>query len=231
MTKIITIAMLSTHCVRNIRLFRPLLRSKSFPLITRSSLRSIQTSRVCFREDYYKKLGVDKNANQKDIKKAYYQLAKRWHPDTNKNDPMAAKKFQEVSEAYEVLSDESKRRQYDQFGSTADAAGPQGFSGFQGFQSNIDPEELFRNIFGDFARGFGEKNFSQQEMNDFGFSAPQEIQLSVSFKEAAKGCTKEVKINVIDTCPKCKGSRFGSTLLLILLFKFFFSLTFISKFL
>ncbi|CAK9249908.1 unnamed protein product [Sphagnum jensenii] len=106
--------------------------------MTRSSLRSIQTSRVCFKEDNYKILGVDKSTTPKDIKKAYYQLAKRWRPDTNKNDLVVAKKFQEVSEAYEVLSDESKRRQYDQFRSTADVAGSQGLSGFEGFHSSID---------------------------------------------------------------------------------------------
>lgn len=207
--------MLSNNCLRSLRLIRPLMRSNSWPrLVMISNTRSIQTSRVLSaKQDYYKTLGVDKSATAKDIKKAYYELAKRWHPDTNKNDPSAAKKFQEVSEAYEVLSDDSKRRQYDQFGTTTDTSG-QGFSGFQGFHSNIDPEELFRNIFGDFTRGFAEKNFGQQDMNsDFGFSAPQEIQLSLSFKEAAKGCTKEVKISVIDTCPKCKGSRSVSTLI------------------
>src|SRR5689334_6524549 len=86
--------------------------------------------------------------------------------------------------------------------------GGQGFQGFHGFQSNIDPEELFRNIFGDFARGFGDQS-STGEGFDFGFSAPQELQLSLSFKEAAKGCTKEVRVSVIDTCPKCNGSRYA----------------------
>ncbi|CAG2123437.1 unnamed protein product, partial [Medioppia subpectinata] len=157
-------------------------------------------------EDYYKTLGVEKNASAKDIKKAYYQLAKKWHPDTNKNDPTAAKRFQQVSEAYEVLSDDGKRRQYDQFGTAANnMGGPggagQGFNGFQGFHSNIDPEELFRNIFGDFGKGFGAQ--SGAESYDFEYAAPQEIQLSLSFKEAAKGCTKEINISVMDTCPKC----------------------------
>ena len=107
-----------------------------------------------------------------------------------------------------------KRRQYDQFGTASDMGGPggptgQGFGGFQGFQSNIDPEELFRNIFGDFAKGFNEQSYRTGDGFDFEFSAPQEVQLSLSFKEAAKGCTKEVKLSVIDTCPKCKGSRFA----------------------
>jgi len=77
-------------------------------------------------KDYYSILGVSKNANQKDIKKAYYQLAKKYHPDSNKDDPHAMKKFQEVSEAYEVLSDDSKRSQYDSFGSGASSGGQAG---------------------------------------------------------------------------------------------------------
>ena len=92
-----------------------------------------------------------KDASAKDIKKAYYQLAKKYHPDTNKGDSNAQKKFQDVSEAYEVLSDDSKRKQYDAFGSGDGGANPfAGAGGFQqpggnwNFSSNIDPEELFR---------------------------------------------------------------------------------------
>lgn len=94
---------------------------------------------------------MPKNASAKDIKKAYYQLAKKFHPDQNKGDKT---RFQEVSEAYEVLGDDKKRQQYDMYG-TAGGAGPDmgsagGFrsGGFQ-YQSQIDPEELFRTIFGD----------------------------------------------------------------------------------
>ena len=83
-------------------------------------------------KDYYAILGVARNANQKDIKKAYYQLAKKYHPDTNKDDPTAAKKFQEVSEAYEVLSDDGKRAEFDNFGSAGGQSGGQNpFGGFQ----------------------------------------------------------------------------------------------------
>ncbi len=101
-------------------------------------------------------MGVPKNAPAKDIKKAYYQLAKKYHPDQNKGDKT---RFQEVSEAYEVLGDENKRKQYDMYGTTAGAgagspgAGGQGSGGFASggfnYQSQIDPEELFRTIFGD----------------------------------------------------------------------------------
>lgn len=168
----------------------------------------IFTSPARLKKDYYEILGVPRNASQKDIKKAYYQLAKKYHPDSNKGDPECAKKFQQVSEAYEALSDEEKRKAYDQFGSTGGPNfGGQGASGFQGFHSTMDPEELFRKIFGDF--GFGQFNSKSQDFEfaetDFGFGASQEVVLNITFQEAARGAEKEVKINVYDTCPKCLG--------------------------
>lgn len=156
-------------------------------------------------------MGVSKNANAKDIKKAYYQLAKKYHPDTNKGDKEAQKKFQEVSEAYECLSDESKRKQYDAFGSTDGSHGggnPFGGGGFPGgaaggwnFQSRMDPEELFRTIFGDKAwrGGFGDQN-------PFDFGQPSEYKMKISFLEAAKGAEKEMTVHLMDSCPKCRGS-------------------------
>ncbi|OTF74512.1 hypothetical protein BLA29_012669, partial [Euroglyphus maynei] len=112
---------------------------------------NVHTSSTSCAKDYYKILGVDKNASAKEIKKAYYELAKKYHPDTNKNDPNAGKKFQEVSEAYQVLSDDGKRQQYDDFqkfggagdfnSATGGGGGPgAGFSGWQGFNS----EDIFR---------------------------------------------------------------------------------------
>lgn len=115
--------------------------------------RSISTSASLKQSDYYKILGVSKNSSTKDIKKAYYQLAKKYHPDTNKDDPNASKKFQEVSEAYEILSDDTKRKEYDTYGTTSEqmhrngGAGPGGAQGFEQhwkYQSTIDPEELFK---------------------------------------------------------------------------------------
>ena len=178
--------------------------------------RAFRSSSGCKnRIDYYEVLGVARNASAKDIKKAYYQLAKKHHPDTNK-DPEAHKKFQQVSEAYEVLSDESKRREYDSFGSSPSnpfAASSSGYrsagQGFPGFQSQVDPEELFRKIFG--SEAWGKNPFVDFDFNtdsSFGTnSAASEVSLNLTFREAARGCVKEVKANILDTCPACSGSR------------------------
>ncbi|XP_030369187.1 protein tumorous imaginal discs, mitochondrial isoform X2 [Scaptodrosophila lebanonensis] len=171
-------------------------------------------------KDYYKILGVAKNANGKDIKKAYYQLAKKYHPDTNKDDPDSNKKFQEVSEAYEVLSDEQKRREYDTYGQTAENMsrqgggfggagggpfGPEGFSQSWQFRSSIDPEELFRKIFGE--GNFRSNSFDDFADSKFGFGQAQEIVMDLTFAQAARGVNKDVNVNVVDTCPKCTGSK------------------------
>uniref|UniRef100_A0A023FLF6 DnaJ homolog l(2)tid, mitochondrial n=1 Tax=Amblyomma cajennense TaxID=34607 RepID=A0A023FLF6_AMBCJ len=175
--------------------------------------RQFHVSSSLLKKDYYDVLGVPRNASQKDIKKAYYQLAKKYHPDTNRGDPEAAKKFQEVSEAYEVLSDDGKRQQYDSWGSTSGfagsggaAGGPQGTWGPEGFHSTIDPEELFRKIFGDLGgrTGFSDFDFSESQ---FGFGGAQEVILNLTFQQAARGVNKDVTINVVDTCRRCQGTR------------------------
>ncbi|KAH6937162.1 hypothetical protein HPB50_025808 [Hyalomma asiaticum] len=139
------------------------------------------------------------------------RLAKKYHPDTNKGDPEAQKKFQEVSEAYEVLSDEGKRQQYDSWGSTSGFAGgggpgQQGTWGPEGFHSTIDPEELFRKIFGDLGgrTGFSDFDFSESQ---FGFGGAQEVILNLTFQQAARGVNKDVTVNVVDTCRRCQGTR------------------------
>lgn len=197
-----------------------LLSAASFATAPLSCLGQHQSSRCFHRSsrlntgDYYKILGVDRKCDAKDIKKAYYQLAKKYHPDTNKDDPNSSKKFQEVSEAYEVLSDETKRREYDMYGQTSEQmgraggggprAGPEGFSQSWQYQSTINPEELFRKIFGD--QGF-RSQFDDFAESTFGFGGAQEIQMALTFSQAARGVNKDIDVNVVDTCPKCQGSR------------------------
>lgn len=106
------------------------------------------------KRDYYEVLGVDKNADDAALKKAYRALAKKYHPDMNPGDKEAEKKFKEASEAYAVLSDPEKRRQYDQFGHAAFDGGAGGAGGFGGFDFNgADFGDIFGDIFGDLFGG------------------------------------------------------------------------------
>ncbi|ESN98977.1 hypothetical protein HELRODRAFT_185044 [Helobdella robusta] len=192
-----------------------LLKITEFSIYKNAPARSFRSStNVNAKRDYYEVLGVNKSSTQKDIKKAYYQLAKKFHPDMNKNDPDAQKKFQEVSEAYEVLSDEGKRKQYDTFGMGSEnfssAAGQQGpfRGGFENFHSSVDPEELFRKIFGEAGfRMSGFNNFGDFAESNFGFAPASEVIMNLTFQQAARGCNKEIDINVSDTCPRCAGQK------------------------
>ncbi|XP_029015327.1 dnaJ heat shock protein family (Hsp40) member A3a isoform X4 [Betta splendens] len=153
------------------------------------------------KQDFYQVLGVPRSASQKEIKKAYYQMAKKYHPDTNKDDPQAKEKFAQLAEAYEVLSDEVKRKQYDTYGSAGFDAGQAGGGHhyWTGQTSNVNPEELFRKIFGEFSggRGFGDFNAI--------FDQPQEYVMELTFTQAAKGVNKEISINIDAACRRCDG--------------------------
>ena len=151
-------------------------------------------------KDYYATLGVNKSASDDEIKSAYRQLAKKYHPDLNKT-PEAAEKFKEINEAYSVLSDKQKRANYDQFGS---ADGPQGFGGGQGF-SGFDSSEGFggfEDIFNIFSN-FGGRARSQQVREE---GEDININLVISFTEAAFGCEKEVTVTRKERCDSCHGT-------------------------
>ncbi|XP_022991892.1 chaperone protein dnaJ GFA2, mitochondrial-like [Cucurbita maxima] len=147
-----------------------------------------------FAKNYYDTLGVNKNATASEIKKAYYGLAKKLHPDTNKDDPDAEKKFQEVSKAYEVLKDEDKRQQYDAVGHEAFIQQDH-HGGFPGGGEGFDP---FSGVF----RGFDFSNIFRQ---NFG-GEDIKVALEISFMEAIQGCSKTVAFNAAVPCDTCGGS-------------------------
>ena len=153
------------------------------------------------KRDYYEVLGVAKTASADEIKKAYRGLAKKYHPDMNPGDKEAEAKFKEANEAYEVLSDEDKRKKYDQFGHAAfdpAAGGGSGFGGFGGFDGGFDFSDLFSSFFG----GGGSRG-SQSTRN-----APQRgedilARVTITFEEAAFGCRKEISFARVEACKEC----------------------------
>ena len=151
-------------------------------------------------------LGIDKNADDAAIKKAYRQQAKKYHPDLNPGDKAAEAKFKEVNEAYEVLSDSEKKSRYDQFGHAGVdpnfGAGGAGSGGFGGFSDFGDLGDLFGSFFGGGFGGGGRR--SNPNAPRRGNDATASIILS--FEEAAKGCEKEVEFMHIENCPECNGS-------------------------
>ena len=155
------------------------------------------------KRDYYEVLGVDKGADDATIKKAYRQLAKKYHPDMNPGDKEAEKKFKEASEAYAVLSDPDKRRQYDQFGHSAFEGGGAG-GGFGGFDfSGADFSDIFGDIFGDF---FGGGSRGGARNNGPMKGANLRTSVRISFEQAVFGGEKELDLNLKDICKTCNGS-------------------------
>ncbi|GFI09193.1 MAG: molecular chaperone DnaJ [Lachnospiraceae bacterium] len=154
------------------------------------------------KRDYYEVLGIDKNADDAAIKKAYRQLAKKYHPDMNPGDQEAEKKFKEASEAYAVLSDPDKRRQYDQFGHAAFEGGAGG-GGFGGFDfTGADMGDIFGDIFGDLFGGGRSRRANNGPMQGANLRA----QVRVTFEEAVFGCDKEIELTLKDECGKCHGT-------------------------
>lgn len=159
------------------------------------------------KRDYYEVLGVDKSVSEDELKKAYRKAAKKYHPDLNPGDAEAEKKFKEVNEAYEVLSDSEKKARYDQFGHAGvdpnfGAGGGYG-GGYGGFTGDFgDLGDIFSSFFGG---GFGG---SSRRSNP---NAPRRgndtaASVNISFEEAAKGCKKTIKVTKIESCKECGGS-------------------------
>ena len=157
------------------------------------------------KRDYYEVLGVDKNADEAALKKAYRVLAKKYHPDTNPGDAEAEKMFKEASEAYAVLSDPEKRRQYDQFGHAAFDGGMGGGAGGFDFNS-ADFSDIFGDIFGDFFGGGFGGGRSRSANNGPMKGANLRTSIRVTFEEAVFGCEKEIELTVKENCKTCNGS-------------------------
>ena len=152
------------------------------------------------KRDYYEVLGVDRNADAATIKKAYRQLAKKYHPDMNPGDKEAEQKFKEAAEAYSVLSDDNKRRQYDQFGH---AAFEQGGGGAGGFDFNgADMGDIFGDIFGDLFGGGSRRRANNGPMKGANLRAS----VRITFEEAVFGCEKELELSLKDECTNCHGT-------------------------
>ena len=152
------------------------------------------------KRDYYEVLGVSKGASDSEIKSAYRKLAKKYHPDMNPGDKEAEAKFKEASEAYAVLSDADKRRQYDQFGHAAFDGGAGGAGGFD--FGGMDMGDIFGDIFGDFFGGGRSRGQSNGPMKG------QNIRTSVriTFEEACFGVDKEIDVTLKEECATCHGT-------------------------
>ena len=160
------------------------------------------------KRDYYEVLGVEKNAAEAEIKKAYRKLAAKYHPDVN-HEADAEEKFKEINEAYEVLSDADKKARYDQFGFAGvdpnfNAAGGNPFGGgFGGFSGFGDLGDIFGDFFGGGATRTRSANAPRKGENIV-------VQVDLSFEEAAFGTKKEVSVGRIETCDRCGGSGAAS---------------------
>lgn len=150
------------------------------------------------KKDYYKILGIEKSASKDEIKKAYHKLAHQYHPDKKGGNEQ---KFKEVNEAYQILSNDEKRKQYDQFGQAGMGGGPGGwdFSNFRGFE-DVDMSDVFETFFGGNRGGFGFGGGSQRRGRDIS------IDIEISFQEAVFGTERRVLIRKHAPCDECRGT-------------------------
>lgn len=152
------------------------------------------------KRDYYEVLGVSRSASDDEIKRAYRKLAKKYHPDSNPGDKTAEARFKEASEAYAVLSDPDKRRQYDQFGHSAFEGGAGGAGGFD--FSGMDMGDIFGDIFGDLFGGGRSRRANNGPMK----GANIRTGVRITFEEAVFGVEKELELNLKDECTHCHGT-------------------------
>lgn len=148
------------------------------------------------KRDYYEILGVNRDASDDDIKKAYRKLAMKFHPDRNPDNPKAEEQFKEAKEAYEVLSDGNKRAAYDQYGHAGVDPGAQGAGGFSGFGGFAD---AFGDIFGDIFGGGGRRSNVYR-------GADLRYNLEISLEEAARGSETKIRVPLMGECETCHGS-------------------------
>ena len=150
------------------------------------------------KQDFYDVLGVDRNVDSNSLKSAYRKLAMKFHPDRNPGDQQAEKKFKEVSEAYDVLSNPEKKAAYDQYGHDAFSGG--GFGGDQsGFSSGFGSfSDIFEDFFGDVTGSRGQER--QKKGEDLKY------ELSISLRDAYLGIKKEINFDTLVTCQACRGS-------------------------
>ncbi|MBE6157199.1 MAG: molecular chaperone DnaJ [Firmicutes bacterium] len=164
------------------------------------------------KRDYYEVLGVSKDASESEIKSAFRKKAKQYHPDLNKDNPDAEEKFKEAQEAYEVLSDESKRKMYDQYGHAGVGNGGAGYGGFNGFGggfsgAEFDFGDIFDSIFGgaggSYSSGFS--NFGGSSRNRATRGSDVLMRMNLSFDESVYGTDKKFDLDVVEECDECNG--------------------------
>lgn len=160
------------------------------------------------KRDYYEVLGVSKSASQDEIKSAFRKKAKQYHPDLNKDNPDAAEKFKEAQEAYSVLSDEQKRKMYNQYGHAGVGNGGSGYSNFGGFDaSDFDFGDIFDSIFGGATgfSGFGFGGNTSSRSNRARRGSDVLMRMDLDFDEAIFGTEKKLNLDVVEDCEECDG--------------------------
>ena len=157
------------------------------------------------KRDFYEVLGVQKSVSADELKKAYRQMAKKYHPDLHPNDKEAEQKFKEINEAYEVLSDADKRAKYDQFGHAGVdpnyGAGAGYGGGYGGGYTNVDIGDIFGDVFGNFFGGGAARKRSSAVPGE-----DVDTTLTLTFEEAVFGCKKTVTVTRKENCSECNGT-------------------------